>query len=247
MKIPISTNPLKVRVSDMERPMRGFGNQYFRSFNGSNVFNRLETSPLRRQGYLIDKPPTRILSPSKILNQPSPRRLLTPTKNDQNDSIIDSRILSSDSHQKTGISNIVIPKSPSYADSEGFRTTTVLGGDGSQSRIRNRLSPMKERISTFSTPENILEPSRQNLFMKLWEDEKLSTITRKNTLSNTESNKRHGVQKMKPLTRVKRVKFELPEDRMISVEVQILKQQIKALLKKQCELESRVVELEKKT
>ncbi|AMD18952.1 HBR051Cp [Eremothecium sinecaudum] len=229
----------------MNNPLKDISNKEL-SNRSSNVFKRLNTSPMRRPNYAgIDKASSRF-SPGYLNNYTSPKALLAPEPVDGSQSYLRvDTTPSSQLNQVTKISDVMFPKSPIKIGNDGFSNTTIVGGDGSQSRIKNRLSPMKEHKSIISTNDSTLSPTRQNLLTKLQKDEDLSKMTRKNTKINSELVTNFKVSKPNVVTRSRSVKFELPEDRMISMELQTLKEQIRVLLERQDELELRIMELEK--
>ncbi|AET39335.1 Fin1p Ecym_4271 [Eremothecium cymbalariae DBVPG len=237
----------------MDQPLNDISNKDT-SNRGSNVFKRLSTSPMRKPGLsVIDKPAVR-LSPTKSSYQTSPKRLIPPEHlSNVTRSVDRHHFIKRPEHTSSliqslhGGADIVIPISPIKMESEKFGSVTTVGGDGSLSRIKNRFSPSKDRKSIMTVNEETLSPTRQNLLNKLQRDEDLSKVTKKNTKLNSELISNFKVGKSQITTRSKNVKFELPEDRMIAIELQNLKQLLQMLLERQDRLELKIAELESKT
>lgn len=189
------------------------------------IFKRLSVSPNRNRK-LLEKPAAR-LSPQQRVQ--TPKRLPSP------DILGPNLSLDRYERQKSSvvkINEIVFPNSPTKA-SGALRNVPVLGGDGSLSRIRNRF-----KINNAS-------PVKANLLDKL-NKEKTETDTAKRKRKTDTPNAMKGsrVEKNERRTRSKSVMFKLPEDRIISIELNEMRKLNEALIARIEELEQRMARLE---
>ncbi|AGO13916.1 AaceriAGR051Wp [[Ashbya] aceris (nom. inval.)] len=225
----------------MQQPLNDISNRESAA-RGSDVFKRLAGSPLRKDGAAMDKPAMR-LSPTKHGYQTSPKRLLAPEHLRSLTQSVDRHFFNTArATGRPGSRDAAFSASPTKADG-GFSNVTVAGGDGSLSRIRNRFSPVKERKPILAAEDDDGQATRQNLLAKLQREEDVTQVTRRNTRQNSEAS-RYKVGKSQIVTRSRNVKFELPEDRMIAIELQNLKQLIHTLIERQDQLEDRLMRLE---
>ncbi|CDO96282.1 unnamed protein product [Kluyveromyces dobzhanskii CBS 2104] len=195
------------------------------SSSTGDIFKRLSVSPSRNRK-LLEKPATR-LSPQQRVH--TPKRLSSP------DILRPTMSLDIYERQRSGppkINEITFPNSPTKA-SNALRNLPVIGGDGSLSRIRNRFKV------------NNTSPVKMNLMEKLSKDETVANGV-KSKANSSKPSKEFRIEKSDRQTRSKSVKFELPEDRVISIELNEMKKTNAELLNRIEELELRIAKLEEK-
>lgn len=195
----------------------------------NDVFKRLSVSP-NRNHRLLEKPPIRLSPQQRIM---TPKRLPSP------DILRPTQSLDRYDRQKATvvkINEVTFPNSPTKT-SNLLSNQPPVGGDGSLSRIRNRFRP------------NVMSPIKINLLDKLTKEEVEPSQDKEKKITNINSNSnstRYKIGKDQRRTRSKSVKFQLPEDRAISLELKEIKKTNSMLLLRIEELENKISKLESK-
>ncbi|QLQ82396.1 hypothetical protein HG537_0H01580 [Torulaspora globosa] len=226
----------------------------------SNVFKRLSTSPTKAYPDDISKPAMRLSpvkrSPNKIRTQMTPKRLVSPEclKNyipritqsmDRPHFNREERV---QKYEEDGsVTNLVFPSSPTKM---AFRSDKKIGGDGSLSKLRSRfsnglLSPQRFANGTSSRFQGT------NLFSKLEEEaeeaEKDSErmLNFKRELAHTQDHSKISKKRLQ-----KTVKFQIPAtdgESDMTARVNYLELTLSQVLKRQKELEDRLMMMEQRT
>ncbi|QLL31989.1 hypothetical protein HG536_0C01570 [Torulaspora globosa] len=231
----------------------------------SNVFKRLSTSPTKAYPDDISKPAMRLSpvkrSPNKLRTQLTPKRLASPEclKNyipritQSMDRPHFNRQEKVEKYEDEGsVTNLVFPSSPTKM---AFRSEKKIGGDGSLSKLRSRfsnglLSPQRFASGASSRLQGT------NLFSKLEEEAEEAekdgerTLNFKRAPERQKSTNPQEHSKIGKKRQQKTVKFQIPAtggENDMSERMNYLELTLSQVLKRQKELEDRLMMMEQRT